>query len=275
MRLLKPAFLATMAAVAACAAAHPLDMRASEPADTTEQVYALADVDQQPGYPGGYLSMYGFLYDNLRYSPEAFEAGAQGLVIVRFVIGADGRVVSAEPTISAHELLGAEAVRVIMSMPQWSPAQCGGSAVAVSYTLPIRFRLPAEDEGMTAIAPLSELHWFIPDEEASEVSIYALEQLDTKPCFPDGDDAMYEFLGKNLKWPDYGQLDVQGTVVMTFVVNADGSISDIETTRSPHRKCTEEAERLVRLMPKWTPGTYNGKPVNALYVLPIRFKIAS
>lgn len=96
------------------------------------------------------------------------------------------------------------------------------------------------------------------------------------PTFPGGDNELYKFLGNNLKYPKKErQNGTTGKVFVTFVINADGSISDIKILRSLTALFDEEVIRVIKLMPKWTPGTNQGKPVNVQYNLPVTFMLRS
>ena len=94
------------------------------------------------------------------------------------------------------------------------------------------------------------------------------------PKFPGGDKALIEFLQKNVKYPVEAQKKgVEGRVVVNFVVEKDGSLSEIKTVRSVDPLLDEEAVRVVSAMPKWEPGKQKGKPVRVKYNVPISFKL--
>ena len=98
--------------------------------------------------------------------------------------------------------------------------------------------------------------------------------VDIQPQFPGGDAELINYLSKNLKYPENALInDAEGRVFVQFVVNKTGMILNIEILRSLHPDFDREAIRLIESMPKWIPGEQNGEPVNAYYVLPIRFKI--
>lgn len=98
-----------------------------------------------------------------------------------------------------------------------------------------------------------------------------VEQL---PQFPGGNEALYAWLGKNIKYPAAClKKGISGRVIVSFVVNKDGSISEVKTMRSPDPSLTKEAERLVRNMPKWNPAMQGGKVVRSRMNLPIKFSL--
>lgn len=96
------------------------------------------------------------------------------------------------------------------------------------------------------------------------------------PCFPSGDIAMVEYLRQNIRYPAEAHKEgIEGRVIATFVVEKDGSISDIVINRSVHPLLDEEAKRVIAAMPKWTPGRQNGQPVRVKYTIPISFRLNS
>ncbi len=94
------------------------------------------------------------------------------------------------------------------------------------------------------------------------------------PTFPGGQVAMMDFLVKNMKYPaDAAKNKVQGRVMVNFIVSKDGSLKDFNVVRSVYPSLDQEAMRVVKAMPKWSPGTQNGEPVNVRFTLPIFFKL--
>jgi periplasmic protein TonB len=92
------------------------------------------------------------------------------------------------------------------------------------------------------------------------------------PSFNGGEDALYKWLGENIKYPQIAkETNIQGTVILQFVVEKDGSITGIQIMKDIGGGCGEEAVRVVNAMPKWKEGRQNNHPVRAQFVLPIRF----
>ena len=93
------------------------------------------------------------------------------------------------------------------------------------------------------------------------------------PEYPGGLGALAKFINKNMTYPRAAvKKKIHGTVYVQFIVERDGSISSVNTIRGISKECDMEAERVVRLMPKWKPGQEGGKNVAVRYVLPINFK---
>ena len=94
------------------------------------------------------------------------------------------------------------------------------------------------------------------------------------PQFPGGTTAMMQYLSENIRYPEEAHKNnIQGRVIVTFVVRKDGSISDAKIMRSVHPLLDAEALRVVYAMPKWNPGIQNDEPVNVKYTVPITFRL--
>ncbi len=94
------------------------------------------------------------------------------------------------------------------------------------------------------------------------------------PHFQGGHDELMKWLGENTKYPQEAkQAQIQGRVLVSFVVEPDGSLSNAKIIRGVHESLDQETVRLVNVMPKWVPGKQNGKLVRVKYNLPIQFKL--
>lgn len=100
------------------------------------------------------------------------------------------------------------------------------------------------------------------------------EVVEQMPSFPGGDVALMQYLSKNIKYPPVAEeMGIQGRVICTFVVERDGSVSDIRIARSVDPSLDKEAIRVVSGMPKWIPGRQNGQMVRVKYTLPVTFRL--
>lgn len=97
---------------------------------------------------------------------------------------------------------------------------------------------------------------------------------ETMPQFPGGDIELLKFFGTNIKYPPLAKVhDVQGIVILGFTIMEDGSVQDLEIIRGIDPSIAEEALRLAKEMPTWSPGKVNGEPVKVAFKLPVRFKL--
>ena len=110
------------------------------------------------------------------------------------------------------------------------------------------------------------------EDDSSEEDLYI--NVDKWATFPGGNMKAAAFITENIKYPeDAVSNGVQGRVYVKFVVEKDGSISDVEVVRSVHPLLDAEAVHVVKLMPKWKPAENRGMPVRSVYTLPLSFRI--
>lgn len=108
----------------------------------------------------------------------------------------------------------------------------------------------------------------------SEDQLPPFVMVEQMPQFPGGESAMMQYIGANLKYPESAAKEnIEGRVVLRFVVTKTGDIKDVSVIRSLDSRCDEEAMRVVRAMPKWTPGKQGGKDVDVYYTLPVLYKL--
>ena len=118
------------------------DIAAPEPPKhVVEETKIFTVVEQMPMYPGGDAALMGYLRDNIHYPTVAAENGVQGRVVVGFVVERDGSITDVKVLRSVDPSLDREAMRVVKSMPRWTPGKQNGSAVRVKYQVPVTFRL--------------------------------------------------------------------------------------------------------------------------------------
>ena len=112
----------------------------------------------------------------------------------------------------------------------------------------------------------------LPMNAQSESSTKVYDEVDEMPSFPGGLNGLMTFLSQNMVYPVTAQENgVQGRVTVSFVVETDGSITDVKVARSVDPSLDREAMRVVKAMPKWTPGKKDGKPVRVKYTVPMVF----
>ncbi len=125
---------------------------------------------------------------------------------------------------------------------------------------------------------LTEIPEYIPitsneEEEVAEAEIFTV--VEESPSFPGGDEARIRFLTENIKYPQIArESSIQGTVYVTFVVEKNGNVTDVRILRGIGGGCDEEAVRVIKAMPRWSPGKQRGKPVRVQFNMPIKFTLA-
>lgn len=109
-----------------------------------------------------------------------------------------------------------------------------------------------------------------PEEQVEEIFTVVEEM----PSFPGGTGELMKFLSKNIKYPEIAaENGIKGRVMVSFVVNKDGKIVDVQVIRGVDPSLDKEAVRVVKSMPAWKPGKQSGKPVRTRYTLPVMFKL--
>ena len=220
-------------------------------------------VEEQPMFPGGMEEMMKFLQQNIKYPKEAQEQGKQGRVIVQFVVNKDGSIVNDSIVRSVDPLLDAEALRVVRSMPNWTPGKQKGKPVRVRFTLPVTFHLNGD-------APKQATE--VKQPEATDDKIFQV--VEDQPEFPGGMEALMKHLSKEIKYPKEAQdKGTQGRVIVQFVVRKDGSITDAKVMKPVDPLLDAEALRVVSEMPNWIPGKQRGEAVNVRFTLPVMFRL--
>ncbi len=92
------------------------------------------------------------------------------------------------------------------------------------------------------------------------------------PEFPGGEEALREFIAKNVTYPEQAQKDsIQGKVYVTFVIEATGKVGEVKIARGVHPLLDQEAVRVTGLLPVWKPGKQKGVPVKVAYTIPVSF----
>jgi len=112
----------------------------------------------------------------------------------------------------------------------------------------------------------------VEEEEVVEQEIFQI--VEEMPTYPGGEGKLMEYVAKNIKYPQIArETGIQGRVFVGFVVEPDGSVSNVKVLRGIGGGCDEEAMRVVKSMPKWKPGKQRGKAVRVSYMLPVNFKL--
>ena len=126
----------------------------------------------------------------------------------------------------------------------------------------------AQNNGLPVSLPSTNKGDTITEREFTD-KVY--DVVDEHPHFPGGNGALLDWLSKNIHYTS-GCASIQGRVVVSFFVEPDGSLSDIELVRKVAPELDEEVLRVVKAMPKWIPASQNNKPIRAKFTMPITFR---
>jgi len=227
-------------------------------------------VDQAPNFPGGATGWLDFLKKNQRFPTAVLEGKVSGSVVITFIVDEAG---TAHKPVVTDKPLGdfetmEEAMRLYKMMPKWIPATLGGKKISAYGRIEVPFR----DGEVDVIVEEAPAPWYAPPHATNTIETFEL--VESMPTFPGGAAAMLHFIDKNLQYPAIAKTNgIHGMVVVEMIIEKDGSISNVKIIKGLGAGCSDEALRLVKSMPKWTPGTNrDGFPTRVRYSLPIRFK---
>ncbi len=129
-----------------------------------------------------------------------------------------------------------------------------------------------DEEGGTVLKAVEEIATPEPPKHEEENKVFdVVEQM---PSFPGGPSALMAYLSSHVKYPAVAEENgIQGRVTVQFVVEKDGSVTDVKTIKSVDPSLDREAERVVKSMPKWIPGKQNGSAVRVKYFVPVVFRL--
>lgn len=210
-----------------------------------------------PEFPGGTKALMEYIKNEKRYPQEAIEKGIEGRVMTTYTIEVDGSLTEIEIIKGVDPLLDQEALRIIKTMPKWKPGMQKNQAVRVRFRLPIVFDLNEYQE-----------------ESANDDEVYT--EVDEQPEFQGGVDKLMSFLARNIKYPKEAmRKGIQGRVITNFIVNKDGTISNIVVKEGVNKQLDAEAIRVLSKMPKWKPGKNNGEIVRVNFTLPVTFRVGN
>ena len=172
-----------------------------------------------------------------------------------FIVDEEGQVSMVEVTKSLHPKLDKALTQVFMNMPKWQPAMRDGKPRQMRFTMP--------------------LHYFQHIGLVDGEEVYDEKgQLVTMPQFPGGKEKLREFLSKNVKYPvECEASGITGRVVVGFVVEKDGKVTQVKLDRSSDPAFNMEAYKVMKKMPRWIPGKVGDEPITVKYKLPITFRL--
>lgn len=136
----------------------------------------------------------------------------------------------------------------------------------------IEMHIVLEPSNATLYGSIMPIAYNSKDNKKDDVTIYnAVAQM---PQFPGGEAALMKYINSHINYPPAAAMNkVQGNVIVQFVVNKDGSVGEVKVVRSVDNDLDREAIRVIKSLPKFTPGRQNGKAVNVWYTLPVPFKL--
>ena len=277
----KSTFILIFVAVMSLFAAIPVMGQSDKTASASSKDDVLTYVEEMPSFPGGDIALLNFISQNCKYPLNAQINGIHGKVVVSFIVERDGTISDVKIARSVESSLDYEAKKVVMAMPKWNPGKQNGIPVRVRHQVPVVFKIDSDIDNNTSqvtdpvatVVDIDSIH-----ETNNLASIADKDEpftvVERMPSFPGGDAALVAFLRENVHYPTFAVMQgIQGRVVVSFVVECDGSISEVKVIRSVCRQLDEEAMRVVMAMPKWIPGMQSGRLVRVIWQVPVRFSL--
>ena len=213
-----------------------------------------------------------FVIDQLNYPQKAVKKKIQGDVTFEFDVK-DGKVTNAKIIKGLGYGIDDELLRVLNVSPEWDES-------VGKYHGKFTMNFYLREEGKSVVKGIS---W---DEDRKETADYYIDSakqidknevyqiVDKMPEFPGGEKALLNYISENIVYPQSAKdKNISGRVFVSFVIEKDGSVSDVKVMRGIDKECDAEAIRVVKAMPKWKPGMDDGKPVKVSYMLPVNFKL--
>ncbi len=225
-----------------------------------ETIYEKDMVDKMPS-PYGYESIEKWIEQDSEC--QEVIKNEEYRVLVRFVIDKNGRMNSFHS--NAGYSNNFTLYRRFESIKKWSPGILNGKRINARVRLCINCKSESKKKNV------------IKEEqnESESNKIFNGDDVDQKPSFPGGNKALNKFIASNLRYPDMARmLDKQGTIIVKFVVNETGVLTDIKLAKDSYSlSLGKESLRVVKAMPKWYPGLKNGKAVKVKCSIPITFRL--
>lgn len=219
-----------------------------------QKIYDFTSVEKPPIYPGGIANFYKYLAGKLKYPELAIKNKTEGKVFLSFIVEKNGKLTDVSITRGLSKETDAEAKRALGKSPNWEPGVINGKTVRVRYNLNVNFNLNNESK----------------DSKAS-----TQQSLCQFSDYPVAKTQMHAFLAQNLKYPIKARREgIAGQVYLSFNVQEDGAITDVEVIKGLTKEINEEAVRVIKSAPKWNIRSGNEKPCIKKYQMAINFSLS-
>ncbi|QIL39793.1 TonB family protein [Pedobacter sp. HDW13] len=229
---------------------------------------------------------YQFLSKNIKYPAIANSNEVQGNAQVKFSIK-NGRIINISSNVELGSGCDEEVMKSILSYKDYKKIADGKYALTVGFNIPesseqFKNKVLPKPAGYTNLNKIMVMA-YLPTPAEPEVNlepdqdkkVYDFVSIEKQPEFPGGIVKFYKYLSGAIKYPTLAQeRNVQGKVFLSFVVEKNGSLSDVQITRGLGSGTDEEALRVIKESPKWYPGIQNGVPVRVKYNINVNFTLS-
>ena len=229
---------------------------------------------------GNWNAFYRFMGRSIKYPSDAQKNNVHGTTQVKFTLQSN-KIKNLSSVIDLGDGCDEEVMKALLSYKGFKDLPDG------KYTLKVGFRLSDRDyrnkiakilalKGYQQLSDITVSGYskpYLNNEEAEKV--YDFVSIEKQPEYPGGITKFYEYLGKNIKYPKMAvDNNVSGKVFLSFIVERDGKLTDIQITRGLGSGTDEEAIRVIKDSPKWNPGLSEGKAVRVKYNINVNFTLA-
>lgn len=270
-------FIATLAMFSMLTSASAQDNHVYTPADARTGVVKEPEVSDEIGLYANLEREAGWLRNNYRnHTTPAHEVDAT----IRFVVERDGSNSNIKIVLVSNQreiqstYIKQELIRLFRLMPKWSPATKNGSPVRFQKEMTVALESRTDKQAREKEFKIAREKAKIAREEDNKI----YDVVDVNPCFMGvsrkfgGDRILSDWIYENRRYPQAAkEKGIKGRVIVTFVIEKNGSVSNVEIVKSLSPECDAEAIRLIKSMPKWESGKKDGAPVRVRYTLPVIF----
>lgn len=236
-----------------------------------QKIYNSAGLDVQPQFPGGVAAFQSYIsqkFNERNFTPETDNIK----IYVQFVINESGSLSDIKVLRASETGISEEIVRIISQSPKWSPGSIKGKTVKAVYTVPIIIKRKNAQKEIKIADGYPDDNLPVPDfdrktEKNDENKVYIMPDLDERPKFPGGTDAFLKMFDSKF---DKSKLSFAAYALADIIVEKDGSLT-ITVSKATNDAVKTETERVLKMMPKWTPAIKDGQPVRTTFLQ--RFEI--
>jgi TonB family protein len=229
---------------------------------------------------GIWAPFYKYLAKNIKYPASAFKEQLQGNATIKFALqnGELKNIGVATPLGSGCD---AAVIKAISAFDDFKSAENGQFTITIAFRLdgantPLANKANVTLKGYKPLKVITITAYNSKKAENDEAKVYDFVSITKQPEFPGGMMMFYAYLRKSVKYPEEAiKNNIQGKVFLSFIVEKDGQLNDIKVERALGGGTDEEAVRLIKGSPKWTPGYQDDQPVRVKYNIPISFSMVS
>lgn len=234
------------------------------------EVYLTGDRIEAQFNGGGIEKFSEFVQGQFNYS----KVKKAGRMIASFTVDVDGSLKNIKLVQMIDVDSGVELIRVLNKCPKWTPAKRGGKPISIEVNYPMAFNAGLREnqvkETKDSVVTSKEENQKGAASKTNSNEVSTLDKVEAAPRYAGGLTSFYKYFSTNFRVPEVEGF--KGKITVSFIVETDGSLSDIKVIKDLGYGTTDEAIRVLKASPKWIPGKQNGKPVRVAYSLPINIR---